>query len=91
MSHTIKFVKEVKIKKDKTILASAKDAGLKIKAPCRGKGKCGKCVVRVLEGKISEPTKSEMKEIDEKKIKKGYRLACEATAQDSVVVELVDK
>ena len=91
MSHNIRFVKEVKTKKDKNILKIAKDAKIKIKAPCRGKGKCGKCLVRILEGKVSEPTKAELKLISEKKIKLGYRLACEVTALGDVVIDLEDK
>lgn len=90
MGHNIKFVKEVKTKKEKTILKIAKDAKIKIKTPCRGKGKCGKCIIKVIEGKVSEPTKSEMKCIGEKDIKKGYRLACEVTAIGDVVIELED-
>ncbi|WP_432665554.1 2Fe-2S iron-sulfur cluster-binding protein [Wukongibacter baidiensis] len=91
MSHCVKFIKDVEIKKDKTVLDVAKEAKLKVKAPCKGKGKCGKCIVRVLEGKVSEPTKAEKKLLSEKKINKGYRLACEATVEGSVTIELENK
>ncbi|WP_432401451.1 2Fe-2S iron-sulfur cluster-binding protein [Wukongibacter sp. M2B1] len=88
MSNSIKFIKKVEIKKDKTVLDVAKEAKLKVKAPCNGKGKCGKCIVRILEGKVSEPTKEEKKLLSEKKINKGYRLACEAIVEGDVVIEL---
>ncbi len=88
MSHCVKFVKEVKAKKDKTVLDVANDAKLKVKAPCNGKGKCGKCVVKILEGKVSEPTKTEEKLLGEKKINKGYRLACEVTVEGNVIIDL---
>jgi len=88
MCHNARFIKETQAKKDETILAAAKDAKIKIKAPCKGKGKCGKCVVKVLEGKVSEPSKSEKKLLREKKIKKGYRLACEAIIEGDVVIKV---
>lgn len=90
MGCNVKFLKEVKIKKDRTILELAKDCKLKIKAPCKGKGKCGKCVVKVLNGKVSKASKAEKKILSEEKIKKGYRLACEARIKDNVTIILKD-
>lgn len=88
MANKIKFVKEIEIKKDKTVLEAAKDSKLKIKAPCKGKGKCGKCVVRIIEGEVSKPTKAEKKLLSEKKIKKGYRLACETEIEGDAIISL---
>ncbi|TYQ16476.1 UNVERIFIED_CONTAM: putative metal-binding protein [Acetivibrio alkalicellulosi] len=78
MSGKVKFIQEVEIKKKKTILDIAQKNKIKIKSPCDGKGKCGKCIVKVVDGKVSEPTKAEINTLGDKKIKKGYRLACEA-------------
>ncbi|WP_461206551.1 2Fe-2S iron-sulfur cluster-binding protein [Clostridium sp. DL1XJH146] len=78
MSNKVQFINEVEVKKKKTVLEVAKEANVKIKDSCNGKGKCGKCKVKVLEGELSEITKAEKKLLSEKKIKEGYRLACEA-------------
>jgi ferredoxin len=85
----VKFVKETKIKKEKTILEVAEDMNIKIKASCGGKGKCGKCIVKVINGKVSEPTKNEKKLLKEKELEQGYRLACEAvvTADVEIILE----
>ncbi|HOV26508.1 MAG TPA: 2Fe-2S iron-sulfur cluster binding domain-containing protein [Pseudobacteroides sp.] len=86
----VKFIKKTKIKKEKTILDVAKDLDLKVKASCGGKGKCGKCIVRVIEGDVSELTKAEKKFFDDDEIEKGLRLACEAKITGDVKIELID-
>jgi len=88
MSAKIKFVKKSKIKTGKTILDAAKELDIKIKDSCGGKGKCGKCIVKVTSGDVSEPTKNEIKILKQKEIKEGYRLACEAVVTGDIEIEL---
>ena len=45
--------KEVEGEIGRTILDLAREAGVYIDSQCNGKGKCGKCRVRVLEGDVS--------------------------------------
>ncbi len=90
MSYKVKFIKEAEIKKKKTILEVAKDLGIKIKSPCDGKGKCGKCIARVLSGQVSELSKTEEKLLTKKKLEDGYRLACETKILGDVEIELVN-
>jgi len=85
----VRFIKKTKIKKEKIILDVAKDLNLKIKASCGGKGKCGKCIVRVIEGDVSELTKEEKRFFNEEEIEKGLRLACEAKITGDVKIELI--
>lgn len=60
-----------------------KDADIKIKDSCGGKGKCVKCLVKVVSGNLTEPTDREIKE--------GYRLACQTDVIDGeVIVEVVN-
>jgi len=86
----VKFVKKTTIKKEKTILDVSRDLGLKIKASCDGKGKCGKCLVKVVSGDVSELTKAEKKTLSEKEIEMGLRLACEAKIVGDVKIELIE-
>jgi ferredoxin len=90
MSYTVKFIAEGDIKKNKKkkILKIAKKNNIKIKAPCK-KGKCGKCLVQIIEGNMPEPTKNEKKNISKKKLKKGYRLACESKIDEDAVIRIV--
>lgn len=90
MGYNVTFIKEVetKKKKKKKILKIAKKNNIKIKAPCK-KGKCGKCLVQVLNGDVSEPTKKERKNISKEKLKKGYRFACKAKISSDAEIRIV--
>lgn len=91
MTVNVKFVSEIKVKEGKTLLKASKDTRVKLKDSCGGDGKCGKCEVRVLSGKLSEPSKEEMKILGLKKIEKGYRLACQAEViEGEVLVEVIE-
>jgi len=49
---------ELKIS-DKTILEQLKDNGTVIECPCRGLGTCGKCKIKILDGKVTPITREE--------------------------------
>lgn len=70
-----------------TILKASKKDEIKIKSFCNI-GLCGKCTIKHIEGKLSEPTKKEMKKLGAKRIKEGYRLACQAKFDDVIVIEV---
>ena len=57
------------------------EAGFAIDNPCGGRGKCGKCAVK-LEGQVSEPNDYEKKA--------GARLSCQAELLGDAVVTLPD-
>lgn len=44
------FGVSVAVKPGTSVLEAAGEAGIEILAPCAGRGTCGKCAVRVLEG-----------------------------------------
>lgn len=46
-----------------------------ISAACGGKGKCGKCGVRMTEAPV-EITETDRKFFDEKELAEGWRLSC---------------
>ena len=88
MSIKVKFSNTIEMKKGKTALKAAKEAGVKIDDSCGGKGKCGKCIIKITEGKVSEPSKEEMKLLGEEKIKKGYRLACMVELEEDTNIKI---
>lgn len=90
MSIKVKFISEVEVKDGKKTLKAAKNANIKINTSCDGKGKCGKCLVKVLKGKLSEPTKQELKVLGQEKIDKGYRLSCQTTILEDSVIEILN-
>ncbi|MFX0003791.1 MAG: ASKHA domain-containing protein [Promethearchaeota archaeon] len=50
-----------------------------ISALCAGNGKCGKCIIQILDfnPKISKPTEKEIKILGRDNLIEGYRLACQ--------------
>lgn len=91
MSIQVNFICKTEIKKGQNALKAAKEAKVKIKAPCDGKGKCGKCLIRIVDGDVSEPTKQEKKLLSKNKLENGYRLACETTLSQNTVIEIPEK
>ena len=55
LAHRVRFPeldREITVLGDETVFQSARRHGLRIVGACGGRGSCGTCVVRVLEGRI---------------------------------------
>ncbi|MBN2039104.1 MAG: DUF4445 domain-containing protein [Spirochaetes bacterium] len=61
---------------EQTLLQAARSLGVDIVNICGGITKCGKCKVKIIEGKVSDPEDNEKKLLTEKELNSGYRLAC---------------
>jgi uncharacterized 2Fe-2S/4Fe-4S cluster protein (DUF4445 family) len=68
--------KEVVVEEGRTLLHAAREAGVYIDSQCNGKGKCGKCRIRVAEGQTTPFTPQEGEFIGNSDRELGYRLAC---------------
>lgn len=77
----------VEVAANSTIMEAMLEAGIEADFPCGGRGKCGKCRVRVLHG-ADQPTQSERDAIDARDLDKGIRLACQSKVGQNAVVEL---
>jgi len=80
--------KEIKCEAGRTILDVAQEVGVYIDSQCNGKGKCGKCRVRVLEGEVSPFTLEESPFVKGFEREMGYRLACMTRVMGDVTVLL---
>lgn len=70
-----------------TIFNAANWAGLAIDSTCGGRGTCGKCKVRVLEG--TTPTReADRKFISAPELEQGWRLSCRAVLHSDCVVDI---
>jgi uncharacterized 2Fe-2S/4Fe-4S cluster protein (DUF4445 family) len=78
--------KESKGEIGRTVLDLAREAGVYIDSHCNGKGKCGKCRIRVLEGKVGPLTQEESLFVKGFEQGMGYRLACMTRVTDDVTV-----
>ncbi len=77
--------KEVKVADGETLIRAAMEAGVHINASCGGEGACGKCRVLTESGELSGGISKRLRDDD---IKKGYRLACQATVTSDVTVRV---
>jgi uncharacterized 2Fe-2S/4Fe-4S cluster protein (DUF4445 family) len=63
---------------EKSLLDVARQMGVGLSGLCGGHGKCRACKVRMLEGKVSDPTPSEEETFTPEQLQAGWRLACQA-------------
>jgi uncharacterized 2Fe-2S/4Fe-4S cluster protein (DUF4445 family) len=94
MEYEVKFLPEGKrstIAAESPLMVAALKGGVDLANICGGKGYCGKCVIEVIEGKLSPQTDWEKKRIPPEKLAKGYRLACQALIRGHVVVRVPDQ
>jgi len=58
-----------------------------VEFPCGGHGRCRGCKVRVLEGKVAV-NEAQLHHLKPQEIENGWRLACQCTLDDNLVIEL---
>lgn len=73
--------KTVEVEKGASLLDAANEAGITLKSSCGGQGTCGRCCVKVLEGKVSGGDGR----ISKAKKEEGYILACTALPEEGAV------
>ena len=64
--------------------------GIYISALCGGRGKCGKCGIRILEGEINE-TDSDRQVFSQEELENGCRLSCTASPKTDVKLILLSE
>jgi uncharacterized 2Fe-2S/4Fe-4S cluster protein (DUF4445 family) len=69
---------EGKCREDETILSCTRRLGIGISNVCGGRGTCGTCRIQLINGKLSEPTPSEVDTYSSQELAEGWRLACQA-------------
>ncbi|BDU51001.1 ASKHA domain-containing protein [Haliovirga abyssi] len=75
----------------KNILKNIMKSNYEINAPCGGNGTCGKCKIKILNGKFNDISKNEKLLLSEKEIENGIRLACMTEFKDKVEIEIIEK
>ncbi|MEA2016236.1 MAG: ASKHA domain-containing protein [Actinomycetota bacterium] len=85
--HLIKFIpgkKSIKVPHGYNLLKAIKDCGIGIESPCGGVGTCGRCLVRIKEGKVGT---KKTRFISAEEEKSGYVLSCLSRVESDLVVE----
>ena len=80
--------KEIGVETGTNLLKAADEAGLYIEGDCAGKGTCGKCRVKIVEGDTGKPTKAEEKHLSTADLKAGWVLSCQRKIKQDSVVEV---
>lgn len=80
MQYTINIYKNgisktIKAEEGSNLLGFLRNNGVMVDTPCGGKGTCGKCAV-IVTGLQNDPSENERALLGEKKLERGYRLAC---------------
>jgi uncharacterized 2Fe-2S/4Fe-4S cluster protein (DUF4445 family) len=87
-THKIVFLPhetEITVPDGETIIHAAMEAGVHVNASCGGEGVCGKCRVRVEEGKVAGGVSEKLSQEDQDK---GFRLACQAHAKSDLIIRI---
>lgn len=84
----VKFIpqnKEIQVSQGDNLLEIARKTGIFIDAPCNGNGVCGKCKVKIVEGKVNT---EKSRYIGDTEWNEGYVLACCSKVAEDIVVEI---
>jgi ferredoxin len=79
---------ELRASEDESLFDALQNAGIEIESDCGGIGSCGKCVIHILEGEVSEPTLEEEDLLSEEVFEQGNRLACQTYPLGDLVIEI---
>ena len=80
--------RELSVEPGRSLLSVLRrDAALFVPSPCAGRGACGLCKVRVIEGG-SPPTPIELPWTNEEERAHGIRLSCQVRVKGSIIVQV---
>lgn len=83
----------VKVQRGENLRLLANSSGVFIRSDCNGDGTCGKCRVIVAEHGVSlgDLTYSERDLLTEREVRQGYRLACQVSVKEDLVVRIPEE
>lgn len=84
--HSVLFedhAEPVTVRAGTLLVEAARRAGIEIRQPCGGQGRCGRCAVRVVGGRVRRRSILRLSEED---VAAGYALACQAVVEEDVSV-----
>jgi uncharacterized 2Fe-2S/4Fe-4S cluster protein (DUF4445 family) len=79
----------VEVADGRTLLDAITNAAVSVPTDCRGRGVCGKCLVRLGTGEVTAPTQAELARLSEQQLEDGWRLACQTSPlSDKVSIDV---
>ncbi len=83
--------KKIQCEPGKDLLQLLLESGIFVDNPCNGKGSCGKCKVRFLQGKLPAISDTEKQLLKKEEIAAGVRLACLIVPEEDIEIETLQK
>ena len=80
--------KTVPVKAGASIYKTLKDHGIFLVASCGGKGVCGKCKVKIIEGRGRTESTGRLRK---KEIEENYALACKTFPESDLLIEIPEE
>ena len=74
--HFLPSDRKVTVGPDTTLYDAAVAAGLPVASSCGAEGACGKCGLRLISGRLSEPSDREVRVALDNRCAPGLRLSC---------------
>jgi uncharacterized 2Fe-2S/4Fe-4S cluster protein (DUF4445 family) len=71
-----------------SLLDNARQLGVGLVNLCGGTGSCGRCIVQILDGDVTEPARGESEFLSPEELREGYRLACQAVPLGDCIVRV---
>jgi uncharacterized 2Fe-2S/4Fe-4S cluster protein (DUF4445 family) len=71
-----------------SLLDCARQLGVGLVNLCGGTGSCGRCIVQILDGDVTEPARDESEFLSPEELGEGYRLACQAVPVGDCIVRV---
>jgi len=78
--------REIDVKRGTLLIEAIREAGLPIASPCGDDLICGKCGVRIVEGRVGRQAPVERNAMERNRVPEGQRLACAIRVRDDLVV-----
>lgn len=88
--HSEEGKKEIDVEQDKNLLDVLRNNKISIGSPCNGKGTCGKCKVKIING-LEESSNLDVKHLTKEGLELGFRLACNVTLNEDLEILLTEK
>lgn len=76
-------------KQGTSILNIIQENKLGMESPCGGKGTCGKCKIKIIDGNINDLTDEELKFLTDEELKNNIRLGCLVYSKGDLSVEFI--
>jgi len=91
LEYTVNFQpvgKRVIAEAGQSLLNTAQDGGIALASICGGVGVCDSCKIRLINGKLTDPTLEEEALFSEIDLHSGFRLACQSYPLSDLTIEI---